>query len=86
MIDLLCAMGRFRTAQNNLQNDPASKDAYANAMDALPTAKADTARTCCDTLTAAMNAYEARINGPKYSRRISRSPGRGPVCRRQPSR
>ncbi len=67
MIDLLCAMGRFRTAQNNLQNDPASKDAYANAMDALPTAKADTARTCCDALTAAMNAYEARINGPKYT-------------------
>lgn len=70
-------MGRFRTAQNNLQNDPASKDAYANAMDALPTAKADTARTCCDALTAAMNAYEARINGPKYTVNFQGHPGGG---------
>ena len=52
-------------------------------MDALPTAKADTARNLrAMPLTAAMNAYEARINGPKYTVNF-RSRRRGPVCRRR---
>ena len=46
MIDLLCAMGRFRTAQNNLQNDPASRRPTPTLWTRCPRQKLTRPATC----------------------------------------
>lgn len=67
MLDLVCSMGAYNEATNHVQNDPAAKAAYDAALVQMRAADAQTAKNLNDTLTAAVAAYEARLNGSKYT-------------------
>ena len=65
-ISLLCAMGAYRERTDNIQNYPAAKTAYENALDGLRAAEASALPALLREMQDAVNAYDAYLSGTKY--------------------
>lgn len=74
LLDLLVAMGEYRQ-MGNVQQYPEAREAYRAGLTAIRNGDAATAKAALDRLNAAIEAYNAIVNGTKYTVTIAATQG-----------
>lgn len=65
-LSLLAVMGAYRERTDHIQNYPAAKTAYENALDGLRAADASALPALLTEMQNAVSAYDAYLSGTKY--------------------